>query len=147
MTVENTLHIDAAPEVVWAVTADVDRWPEWLPTVSSVRRLDTSPFGLGSKALVKQPAQAEAEWVVTDFVAGERFTWQTQRAGLQMVATHELRPEGPGTSNVLRVEASGVLATLFSPVLRPLFRRALAEENRSLKKRCAESAAASRSHG
>ncbi|WP_412067195.1 SRPBCC family protein [Rubrivirga sp. IMCC43871] len=146
MTVENTLHIDASPDVVWAVTEDVDRWPEWTPTISSVRRLDDLPLGIGSKALVKQPGQAEAEWTVTDFVAGERFCWQTERTGLVVEATHELRPEGAGTLNVLRVVASGVLAPLLSPVLRPLVLRALVRENLGLRARCeGEPAAAPRS--
>ena len=129
MNVENTIHIDADLEVVWAVTEDVDRWSEWTPTMSSVRRLDDRSFGVGSRALVKQPGQAESEWVVTSLTPGERFTWQTHRSGLRMEATHELRVEGNGTSNTLRVVASGVLATLMSPILRPMIRRALDQEN------------------
>lgn len=141
MTVEHTLHIAAAPEVVWAVTEDIARWPTWTPTVTSVRRLDDGPFGLGSRALLKQPGQPQAEWAVTAFVAGERFTWATRRAGLRMAATHELQPEGAGTLNLLRVEATGALAILLAPVLRPLIRRALMQENRGLKRRCEEKSA------
>ena len=36
MEVENTIHIEAPPAIVWAVTVDVERWPEWTPTVESV---------------------------------------------------------------------------------------------------------------
>ncbi len=140
MIVENTLHIDAPPNVVWVVTEDVDRWPEWTPTISSVRRLDDGPFGVGSKALVKQPGQAESEWTVTDFVLGERFTWETRRAGIVMEATHELEPDRNGTSNTLRVVVSGFLGTLLSPLLRPLIRKALADENVGLRRRCEEGA-------
>ena len=122
--------------MVWDVTEDVVRWPQWTPTISSVRPLDDRPFGVGSKALVKQPGQAESEWTVTDFVACERFTWETRRIGLVMAATHELKSDGAGTSNTLRVVVSGILGTLLAPILRPLLRKALAEENAGLKQWC-----------
>ena len=136
MTIEDTISIDAPTDDVWRVTADVDRWPEWAPTVTAVRRLDRGPFGLGSRTRIKQPGQPEATWTVTDVAAGERFTWETARPGLRMRATHELVPEGGGTRNTLRLEATGVLAPLLALVLQPLVRRALADENRGLKARC-----------
>ena len=136
MTVENVIHIKATPDAVWAVTDDLERWPAWTPTVTDVRRLDDGPFGFGSSARIKQPGQPEAAWTVTAYVSGERFTWETRRAGLRMVATHAVAPKGGGTSNRLRVEASGVVAVLLWPVLRFAIQRALAEENRGLKAHC-----------
>ena len=100
------------------------------------RRRDDGPFGVGSRARLRQPGQPEAVWEVTAFVPGERFTWRTERAGLQMTATHELRPEGEGTTNTLRVAASGWMTVLIGPLLRFLMRRALAAENAGLKARC-----------
>jgi carbon monoxide dehydrogenase subunit G len=136
MKVEHTIHIEASPDVVWSVTLDVEKWPEWTPTVTSVERVDNGPFGLGSGVRIKQPLQAEAEWVVSVFQAGRRFSWETRRAGLHMKATHEISSEGGGTTNVLRVEAAGLLARLLWPLLRLAVRRALAIENRGLKARC-----------
>jgi uncharacterized membrane protein len=137
MIVEHTTHIEAPPEVVWRVTADVERWPEWTPTVTSVKRVGEGPFGLGSVARIKQPGQAEADWAVTSFEPGRRFAWESQRMGMRMVGTHEISPEGQGTKNVLRVEANGALAVLLWPVLGLAMRRALKDENEGLKK-CSE---------
>ena len=53
-----------------------------------------------------------------------------------MRATHALAPDGDGTRNTLRLEATGALATVFGFALRPLIRRALADENRGLKIWC-----------
>jgi uncharacterized membrane protein len=136
MSVEDTIHIEAPPAVVWAVTEDVERWPEWTPTVASVTRVDDGPFGLGSAALIKQPALPLARWTVTAFARGERFAWETRVRGLRLIGSHELIPAGAGTQSRLRVEASGLTAVLLWPLLRPAMRRALAQENAGLRARC-----------
>lgn len=140
MIVEHTTHIQAPPALVWRVTADVEAWPEWTPTVTSVKRLGEAPFGLGSVARIKQPGQPEADWVVTRFEPEQRFAWETRRAGLRMVGTHEVSAEGDGTKNVLRVEAEGAMAVLLWPVLRLAMRRALHQENDGLKTYCEHAA-------
>jgi len=136
MTIEDTIHIEAPTDVVWAVTEDIERWPEWTPTVTAARRLDDGPFGLGRVARIKQPGQPASDWTVTEYVRGERFTWETRRPGLRMAASHRVRGDASGTSNTLRVEASGVVAVLLWPVFRVAIRRALVKENRGLKARC-----------
>ena len=136
MTVENVLRIDAPPERVWRVTVDVERWPEWTPTVTRVRRLDPGEFRLGSIARIKQPMQPESEWRVTEFVQGSRFAWETRRRGLRMTGTHELEAEGAGTRSRLSVRADGPLTWLLWPLLRPAMAKAIAKENRGLKSRC-----------
>jgi uncharacterized membrane protein len=140
MIVEHTIQIEAPPEMVWRVTTDVERWPEWTPTVTSVKRLTGDPFGPGSVARIKQPAQPEADWVVTIFEPGRRFAWQCRRTGMRMIGSHELSAEGAGTTNVLRVEAGGWVAALLWPALRLAVRRSLREENQGLKRYCEEAA-------
>ena len=138
MKVDDAIYIEASPDVVWAVTVDVEQWPEWTPTVTSVTRVDSGSFGLGSVARIKQPGQPESEWKVTEFASGQRFAWETRRLGLHVTGRHELFPDGKGTTNVLRAEAKGAVAVLLWPLLRPLMRRALSAENRGLKVRCEE---------
>ena len=136
MRVEHTLSIDAPPEVVWAVTQDVERWPEWSPTMTSVQRGEEGPLRPGSVTYIKQPLQPMARWVVTGLVNGRRFAWETHRPGLHMAAFHEVLPEGRASRNRLVVEATGPLATALAPLLRLVMGRALAEENRGLKAHC-----------
>ena len=136
MLVENSIRIDASPATVWRVTVDVERWPEWTPTVTSVERVGTEPFGVRSIARIRQPAQPLSEWVVVEHVPERRFAWETRRRGLHMVGEHELWAEESGTRNVLRVRAAGPIAVLLAPLLRVVMRRALAEENRGLKAHC-----------
>jgi uncharacterized membrane protein len=141
MRVEHSIHIDASPEIVWEVTEAIDRWPEWTPTVTSVKRVDSGPLALGSVARIKQPAQPESEWVVIQFERGRRFAWETRRTGLHLIGAHEVEPQGAGTRNLLRVEASGAIAVLFWPILKRAIARALADENRGLKQRSEQGAA------
>jgi len=143
--VEDTIHIEASPDIVWRVTRDVERWPEWTPTVTSVTRLDQGPFGLASVVRIKQPMQTEARWVVTAFDQERCFAWESHRPGMRFTATHELVGNGAGTTNILRVETEGMLAMLLGPLLRMALPRALADENRGLKARC-ESIARGDSH-
>jgi len=73
MQVTDTIHIDMSRELVWAVIEDIERWPEWTPTMTSVRLVGEPPLRVGRVARIKLPMQSEAEWVITDFVRGSRF--------------------------------------------------------------------------
>jgi len=136
MKAEDIIQINASPEVVWAVTADVERWPEWTPTVETVKRLDDGSFEVGSTALIKQPRMPESRWVVTDCTPGKGFTWKTENRGMQIIATHAIKSDKSGTQNLLRLEMSGFLAVLMWPFIRPAVLGAIRQENLGLKKRC-----------
>ncbi len=136
MKLESVVHIDAPPNVVWTVTEDIERWPEWTPSVESVKRIDQAQFDVGSTALIKQPGLPEAKWFVTAFTRGERFTWESRVRGIRMIATHEIRAAASGTQSVLRVEMSGLVAVLLWPLIRFSARRLLEQENAGIKDRC-----------
>lgn len=136
MKVENTIHIDAAPATVWAVTEDVERWPDWCPTMTSVRRVDDGPFRPGSSARIRQPGMPEAVWTVIDMEPGSGFAWEARVRGMRMVGRHRMEPDGAGTRSVLTVEMRGVPALFLWPLLRVAVGRAIARENAALRRRC-----------
>ena len=144
MKATHKIEIAATPEIVWAVTKDLERWPEWTPTVVSAKRLDDGQFKTGSRALIKQPGLPEAEWVVTDLESGKRFIWETRVRGLHMIATHDVAASDSGVVNTLVLETRGVVALLLSPFIGGAIRDALQKENAGLKKFCEDKAAASR---
>ncbi|HVU88335.1 MAG TPA: SRPBCC family protein [Pirellulales bacterium] len=136
MHLEHSLAIAAPWEVVWAVTIDVERWPEWTPTMQRVERIDSGPFRVGSQARVKQPQFREAIWTVTALEAGRRFTWQTRISGMDMTATHEVIPATSGCTSLLQLEISGWPALVLGPLVRGGAQKAMATENAGLRDRC-----------
>ena len=62
----HTQTIDAPAEIVWGLATNVVAWPEFIPTVQSVERLEEGPLRLGARAKIKQPGQRLALWTVTE---------------------------------------------------------------------------------
>jgi uncharacterized membrane protein len=48
MDIERVIDIAAPQERVWAIMADVERWPEWTRSVKSVERLDRGRWASGA---------------------------------------------------------------------------------------------------
>ena len=55
-----SVEIAAPVDVVWSVLSDGERWPEWTPTVSSVKPLRPGPLAVGSMVLIRQPKFRQA---------------------------------------------------------------------------------------
>ncbi len=126
MKFEHTIDIDAPAQVVWSTWADVEHWPDWTTTATSVERLDDGPFGRGSRVRLKQPSLPAANWVVTEYREGETFAWEYRAPGNRVVATHVVQPlEGGSTRATLRVEMSGLFPAVMRPWLSRLTRRNL----------------------
>jgi uncharacterized membrane protein len=136
MRIEHSLDIKAPADIVWSVTTDVERWPEWTPTMHSVQRLDAGPFQIGSSARIKQPRLAEAIWRVTSLTPGKRFTWETQNRGMRMVASHEILTQGGGCTSHLSLDISGWLSMLLAPLILRSAASAMAIENNRLREFC-----------
>jgi uncharacterized membrane protein len=125
----NTRVIDAPADVVWQLTADVTAWPEYMPTVQSVERLEEGPLRAGARAMIKQPGQRRALWTVTELTPGRTFSWESRRRGMTMTGSHRVDPEGAGSRNTLTITMSGPLTPVLGPLLGPLMRRVLRTEN------------------
>jgi uncharacterized membrane protein len=131
-----TVSIDAPPDRVFAVLKDVERWPEWTPTMLSVKRRESGPFMIGSTAEVRQPKLRPAIWQVTEVEEGRNFTWTSRSPGVRMKAGHLVEPDGAGSRVVLLFEMSGLMAPLVSGLFGKLIDEYVSTEARGLKKRC-----------
>lgn len=129
--------IDAPSETVWAVLSDVAGWPEWTPTIRSVRRLDEGPLRVGSRAEVEQPRLPRAVWQVSEVVPGRSFTWEAHGPGLTTIGRHEVAPEGSGSRVTLAIEQRGPMGAVAALVWRRLTQRYIDLEAASLAERVA----------
>lgn len=132
-------HVDiAAPaDRVWATMIDVERWPQWTRSMSSVERLDDGPFGPGSRVRAKQPRMPAATWTVAEFEAGRRFTWTASGPGFTTTGEHELTTLADGRVRVrLAVTERGPMAALVGRVLGRLTREYVELEAQGLKREC-----------
>ena len=72
--------IAAPAERVWEVMIDTNRWHEWTPSITSVKRLSDAPIAVGSRVLIRQPKIPPASWTVTAIEPGASFTWVRRRS-------------------------------------------------------------------
>lgn len=149
MNFDAEIEIDAPSATVWAILADVERWPEWTPSMQKVEILSDGSTGVSTRVRVKQPRLRALEWEITDFVPGREFTWHASTLGVRCAGIHrvEIGSDLPASDNttklVLRMEQVGVLAPLVGFLTARLTRRYLRYEAEGLKARSEEWAARS----
>ena len=139
-----TTEVDAPPDVVFAVLTDVERWPEWTPTVTRVERLGDAgaPLALGSRLRIVQPKVPPSDFTVTAFEPGRGFRLLSRSPGATVEANHWAEPaEGGCRSRVtLSVTFAGFLGRVIGWMMRGLNERYLAQESAGLKRRSEERA-------
>ena len=123
--------IDAPPDRVWGVMRNIERWPDWTPTVTSVRRLNEKSF------VIKQPKLLPAKWTLVEMdEPGRNFTWITRGPGMILHARHRVDAVGGRSRVTLSIEFSGMLGPLFARMTAKLNDRYPALEANGLKQRC-----------
>jgi uncharacterized protein YndB with AHSA1/START domain len=134
------IEIQAPPERVFDVMTDVERWPEWTPTVSQARRIDPGPLAVGSRVRIHQPKFPAAVWTVTALEPGRGFTWICTGPGLRVTARHTIEAAGDVSRVTLSLQFEGWLGPIFGRMTRSINERYLGIEARSLKARSEDSA-------
>lgn len=137
MRIEESVSIVAPRERIWNVLTDVELWNEWTPSITEIRRLDGAPFGPGSRVRIRQPRLPDAVWQVTDFQAAKGFVWESHSPGIHSSAEHWIG-EAAGSEYVvtLKLQLTGLLSALLSPLISGLARRYVHMEAAGLRKRC-----------
>ena len=130
-----TIDIIAPPDVVWQVMSDVERWPEWTASVSSVTRTSGGPLRVGATARVRQPKLAPADFTVTRWEPHRGFDWMTKNPFVTAVGGHWIDRMANGSRVTLSVEFSGALAPLIGWVYGRLTTRYIEMEAAGLKRR------------
>jgi uncharacterized membrane protein len=130
---QHTVTIAAPPERVWAMIVDVERWPERMPTVDSVERLDAGPLAVGSRTRLAQPRMPTAVWTVTELADGSSYTWESRSPGATVTAAHIVEPHADGSRLTLALTVSGPMAGIGWLLSRSKARRYVETEAATLK--------------
>jgi uncharacterized protein YndB with AHSA1/START domain len=143
---DTEIEINASPDRVWAVLVDVERWPEWMASYTSVERLGEGPLTIGSEARVVQPGLMAATYTVTELVPGVEFTWSSTAAGVRTTGRHVVHPRPDDRAALaLSIDQSGLLAGPVGLLLGAKIRRFVAIESEGLRA-AAEAAGRGESH-
>jgi uncharacterized protein YndB with AHSA1/START domain len=135
--VTDGIMIDAPTQHVWAVFTDVERWPEWTPSVSHAEIVAGRGVEVGTTVRMKQPRLPTMTWQVTDFVPGVSWRWAARAPGITTTAGHTLTATPDGSTLVEQsIEHRGPFAWLHGRATRRLTRRYLRLEAEGLKARC-----------
>jgi uncharacterized membrane protein len=129
-----SIDIDAPPARVWDVMSDVERWHEWTASITSIQRLDREPFGLGSRALVRQPKLPANYFKVTEFDPGRVFTWVSKSPGVVAAGRHLIEPRNGGSRATLSVSFSGLFGWFVARIVGGLTERYIRMEAEGLKR-------------
>jgi len=138
-----SIAIDAPIEVVWSVFTDVERWPTWASSFTSVELIN-GPMRLGAKVRIRQPRLPSVVWEVTKWEPGRSWRWAATSPGARTEASHVLTRSGEGTVAEQSIVSSGPLGRLAAFVWRSLTQRYLAIEAAGLKQQSEQVAAASK---
>jgi uncharacterized membrane protein len=131
----NSVGISAPAEVVWAVFSDVERWPTWTRSVTSVEPLDGAALEPGRRFRIRQPRLPVLVWRVSDVDPGRSWTWRATAPGATTDAWHRLRPDGDAATVVTQgIDQRGPLGVLVGVLMRRLTRQYLALEAQGLKR-------------
>jgi len=133
---EDSVEIDAPPHLVWDVFSDVERWPEWTASVTSLVGRDGSALAVGRRFAIKQPGMQKLVWKVTEIDPGSSWTWVQRSPSVRVVARHYVTAQ-PGGRTLVRqqLDQRGVLGALVGRLMVKKTKRFLELEAQGLKAR------------
>ncbi|MFN0096555.1 MAG: SRPBCC family protein [Dehalococcoidia bacterium] len=134
MRYEHSLEINAAPDKVWTINLDIERWPELAATMTRVERVDDGPFRLGSQAKVTQPGLGTRVWTVERFEPGKSFAWSTRLGTVRLTGTHLVEPTPAGSRCTLGIELRGFGGGLIGRMNRKRMEESIRLENEGFKR-------------
>jgi uncharacterized membrane protein len=136
MIMEDSIEIDAPPQLVWDVFSDVEHWPDWTASVTSLVGGDGPALAVGKRFAIKQPGMSKLVWKVTEIDPGSSWTWVQRSPGVLVSARHDVVAQPGGRTLVRqRLDQRGVLGGLLGRLMVKKTKRFLELEAQGLKAR------------
>jgi len=113
----------------------IEQWPDWTPSVTRVRPLQSGRLRVGMRVLIRQPRLPPALWRVTQLEEGRSFTWVSRVPGVEVTARHQIEERGGVSSVTLSLHYGGVMGGVLARLTHALNERYLGLEAAGLKRR------------
>jgi carbon monoxide dehydrogenase subunit G len=125
---EDSIHVDRSPEVVYALVRDLERAPEWQDSLESV------DVEAGTEVRRFGARRVEASFFVLEDDPPRRFAISSDGGPAQARAEFDLEPDGDGTRVVFTVDLRlRGTARLASGVVKPTAQREMRADLERLK--------------
>lgn len=115
MQIEHSIHVDTAPERLFAIYADVEHWNCWDPDTKASSIL--GPFQTGTSGFLTPTKGNTVPMLLTSVVHNRSFTVEVRIPLFRMVFEHDLLPAQGATKVIHRVTFSGALSFLLGRVI------------------------------
>lgn len=115
MQVEHSILVNAAPERLFALYADVSNWHRWDPDTKAASI--NGPFQVGTTGSLTPTKGNTVRMLITSVVPNGSFTVEAKVPLFRMVFEHELVPAKGATRVTHRVIFSGALAFLLGRIV------------------------------
>lgn len=103
---EYAIETSAAPDVIWTLLRDVERWPQWNAGVEKIEI--KGPFAAGTLFVMMAPGQDPITSRLVEVQDGKSFLDETRLGELRIFVDHRIEPLAAGrTRIVFSVEAFG----------------------------------------
>lgn len=115
MQVEHSIVVNAPPQRLFAIYADVANWHRWDPDTKAAHL--NGPFQVGASGSLTPAKGNTVPMVITSIEPDRSFTAESRIPLFCMRFDHELRPEHGATRVVHRVTFSGALTFLLGRII------------------------------
>ncbi|MBW0014339.1 SRPBCC family protein [Mycobacterium sp.] len=146
MFTEDSIEIYAPPQLVWDVFSDVEHWPDWTASVTSLVGLDGPTLAVGRRFAIKQPGLQKLVWQVTELRPGSSWTWVQRSPGVRVSASHHVTPQDGRTQVRQQLDQGGALGALVGRLMVKKTKRFLEMEAQGLKARSEQLSRADGAH-
>ena len=119
-TVKRVFEVDAPLEEAWQRLAEVERWPEWAPHITSVTVSPPGELGPTSSGALQVKRLGRNTFRMSVWEPPVRWEWVGGLPGVRIYYDHRFESAGPAATRLeWLVELHGPLA----PFIRPVFAR------------------------
>ena len=117
-TTEHSAETTAAPEAIWRMWSDLERWPEWNADLERAQL--SGRFAPGSTITMYLRGGEQIELRIAEAREPETFVDEADLGGVVVRTTHRVESAGEGRARVLyRMEITGPQADTLGPQIGP----------------------------